>query len=357
MLINGNDGGIYEYDIQNNTKTYLADLPYSSDIAMTDTYMWIYSSNNIKEYNISLNPWSYSFNRDISMSSVGTGAGLTSKSNTLLVKGGESIYEVDITNSGATQIKLFDLPIRGQQCYVSGDIYYNPYTGRYIITYEDGIDYYLGEFESDGTIWNETDLGAQSITQAWGLFSKDQQLYLGNSTANGADIYTVNMTNLTTTFYNSITLGTGDGLSGAAQSPACEDSSFTRTPTPTPTLTPTQTPSVTPTNATAQLDITNDSLDIQITSVYVNGVNTSVIGGSLPNSSGSGTNLSTTQIGTCTIQVNYYCSVSGQRITLTDSDLVSTCINTSTGNNAATFTNQVVASYQNVLIDAEDATC
>ena len=74
------------------------------------------------------------------MSSVGTGAGLTSKSNTLLVKGGESIYEVDITNSGATQIKLFDLPIRGQQCYVSGDIYYNPYTGRYIITYENGSD-------------------------------------------------------------------------------------------------------------------------------------------------------------------------------------------------------------------------
>jgi uncharacterized delta-60 repeat protein len=129
----------------------------------------------------------------------------------------------------------------------------------------------------------------------------------------------------------------------------------TTTPTNTPTITPT--PSVTPTNATAQLDITNGSLDIQITSVSVNGVATSVIGGSLPNTTGNGTNLSTTQIGTYTIAVNYSCSVSGQKITLTDSDLFSTCINTNTGSNTATFTTQVVATYHNVLIDAQDGTC
>jgi hypothetical protein len=132
---------------------------------------------------------------------------------------------------------------------------------------------------------------------------------------------------------------------------------LTPTTTPTNTETPTQTPSITPTNATAQLDITNGSLDIQITSVSVNGVATSVIGGSLPNTSGNGTNLSTTQIGTYTIEVNYSCSVSGQHITLTDSDLFSTCINTSTGSNTATFTTQVVATYTNVIIDAQDGTC
>ena len=132
---------------------------------------------------------------------------------------------------------------------------------------------------------------------------------------------------------------------------------LTPTTTPTNTETPTQTPSVTPTNATAQLDITNGSLDIQITSVSVNGVATSVIGGSLPNTTGNGTNLSTTQIGTYTIDVNYSCSVAGQKITLTDSDLFSTCINTSTGSNTATFTTQVVATYHNVLIDAQDGTC
>ena len=136
----------------------------------------------------------------------------------------------------------------------------------------------------------------------------------------------------------------------------------TQTSTPTGTSsvvspTPTSTPTNTPTNATAQLDITNGSLDIQITSVSVNGVATSVIGGSLPNTTGNGTNLSTTQIGTYTIDVNYSCSVAGQKITLTDSDLFSTCINTSTGSNTATFTTQVVATYHNVLIDAQDGTC
>jgi uncharacterized delta-60 repeat protein len=135
----------------------------------------------------------------------------------------------------------------------------------------------------------------------------------------------------------------------------------TNTPTPqvSPTSTPTTTPtpSVTPTNATAQLDITNGSLDIQIISVVVNGVTTSVIGGSLPNTTGNGTNLSTTQIGTYTIDVNYSCGVAGQKITLTDSDLFSTCINTNTGSNTATFTTQVVATYHNVLIDAQDGTC
>ena len=44
-------------------------------------------------------------------------------------------------------------------------------------------------------------------------------------------------------------------------------------------------------------------------------------------------------------------------ITLTDSDLFSTCINTITGSNIASFTSVVVATYTNVIIDAQDGTC
>jgi len=127
------------------------------------------------------------------------------------------------------------------------------------------------------------------------------------------------------------------------------------TTTSTPTITPT--PSITPTNLTANLDITNGSLDIQITAVYVNGVLTSVTGGSLPNTTGNGTNLSTTQVGTYTVDVYYSTLIAGQHITLTDSDLFSTCINTSFGSNIATFTSVKVATYSNVIIDAQDGTC
>jgi uncharacterized delta-60 repeat protein len=132
----------------------------------------------------------------------------------------------------------------------------------------------------------------------------------------------------------------------------------TRTLTPTPTITPTPTQTVTPTpESEAIIDITNGSLDIQISSVYVNSVVTSLVGGSLPNTTGNGTNLSTNQLGTYTIEVNYSCTVAGQKITLTDSDLFSECQNTLTGSNTMTFTNKVVQSYHNVLIEAADGTC
>jgi hypothetical protein len=124
--------------------------------------------------------------------------------------------------------------------------------------------------------------------------------------------------------------------------------------TPTQTSTPTQTPT---NNSVANLNITNGSLDIEITSVYVNSVNTSVTGGQLPNTTGNGTNLSTTQIGVYTVEINYNCSVSGQHITLTDSASVSTCQNTSTGSNTMTFTAADVFSYLDVEIDAQDGTC
>jgi hypothetical protein len=131
----------------------------------------------------------------------------------------------------------------------------------------------------------------------------------------------------------------------------------TNTNTPSMTQTNTPTPSVTLTATTAGIDITNGSLDIQISSVYVNSVVTTVIGGSLPNTTGNGTNLETTQVGVYTVEVNYSAGVAGQKITLTDSDLFSTCQNTSTGSNTMTFTSVKVATYTNVIIDAQDGTC
>ena len=131
----------------------------------------------------------------------------------------------------------------------------------------------------------------------------------------------------------------------------------TQTNTPTQTQTNTPTPSETPPVVSANLDITNGSLDISISEVYVNAVLTSVTGGVLPNTTGNGTNLSTTQVGVYDVVIFYNSGVAGQKITLTDSDNVSTCQNTLTGGNSMTFFSVKVASYQNVLIDAQDGTC
>jgi hypothetical protein len=131
----------------------------------------------------------------------------------------------------------------------------------------------------------------------------------------------------------------------------------TQTTTPTNTPTITATPSITPSVATANIDITNNSLDISISEVYVNAVLTNVVGGTMPNTTGNGTTLSTTQVGVYDITIFYSCSVAGQKITLTDSASVSSCQNTTTGGSSMTFTNVDVFSYQNVLIEAEDGTC
>ena len=132
----------------------------------------------------------------------------------------------------------------------------------------------------------------------------------------------------------------------------------TSTTTTTTTLAPTtSTTTTTTTTGIANLDITNNSLDISISSVTVNGVATTVSGGVLPNTTGNGTNLSTTQVGVYDVVVFYSSSVTGQKITLTGSGGSPTCQGTLTGSNSMTFVGVNVATFSNVLIQAEDGTC
>jgi uncharacterized delta-60 repeat protein len=123
---------------------------------------------------------------------------------------------------------------------------------------------------------------------------------------------------------------------------------------PTPTATPVPTP--TPTVSIAYIDITNSSLDIVITEVYVNTFITSVVSGSLPNYTGNGTGLSTTQVGVYEVTIFYSTGVAGQNITLTDSDGLSYCQNTFTGGNSMFFSG-VKVGFPNVMINATDGTC
>jgi hypothetical protein len=140
---------------------------------------------------------------------------------------------------------------------------------------------------------------------------------------------------------------------------ATQTPTSTLQPTATNTATPTTTPTPTPTgNPNGLIQLTNGSLDIQMSSVSVNGVNAPYLGGQpLPNTTGNGTDLSTTQLGTYTVDVNYSTLIPGQKITLTDSDLNSYCQNVSYGSNTMTFTGIVVASYNSINIFAEDGTC
>jgi len=126
-----------------------------------------------------------------------------------------------------------------------------------------------------------------------------------------------------------------------------------------PTQTPTSTPTPSPTSTYLQLDIaTNASLDINISTISVNSLLPSVLGGTLPNTPGNGTNLGySLSTGTYTIIVYYSASITGQRISVNSPTTGYTCQNTSTGSGSLTFTGIGFDGLTPVTVFAEDGTC
>jgi len=252
LIFNSNNAGIYSYDSSTNTSTFLYNSGFiSNDIATTQTKLWVYSSS-IYEYDITLSPWSITFNRTIDLS-VGLGAGLGAINNTTLIStdGGSDIITLDITTSAATSTIIGSLP-PGRT--VSGDILQTTTTPpKIIVTNEGGDGYFLTQYVVVGGLAVfeiEVDITPYS-TAAYGLYEDNSLLYFVDG--NSGQIFNVNLNspyNITgTTGY------TGYVVYGASQVPSCLDVSLilptptpTNTNTPTPTNTETTTPTPTPTN-------------------------------------------------------------------------------------------------------------
>ena len=143
----------------------------------------------------------------------------------------------------------------------------------------------------------------------------------------------------------------------------------TPTTTPTPSITPSNTPTIsvtpspTPTSGccASYITITNGSLDIVISDVYINGVLATYVSGVYPNTTGNGTTLlvpcSVTVPGTYTLSFTRSNSVSGQHITVTDSDSVTTCQYFGSGSSEVSFANVYITCENAILIDAQDGSC
>ena len=101
LIFNSDTGGIYSYNSLTNTSTFLYDSGIiSGDIATTQNKLWLYSSV-IHEYDITLSPWSITFNRNISLS-VTLGSGLGAINDTTLISTDSNTSEIitlDITTS------------------------------------------------------------------------------------------------------------------------------------------------------------------------------------------------------------------------------------------------------------------
>ena len=111
--------------------------------------------------------------------------------------------------------------------------------------------------------------------------------------------------------------------------------------------------------ANPQLCITvfNNSLDITITDVYVNGIQATPIG-TWPNTTGNGGSLTIALVpGTYSVEVFHSCSISGQRVSAFDSNSLNQCTPISTGSSSTTFSGVNMDNIQCLEILAQDGAC
>lgn len=255
VLMLANNGGVYSYNYTTNTSTFLTQSAGGVDIAMTDTKMWV-NSNGFYEYDITFSPFSASFNRFIAYSaSSANGAGLVAKNNTTLIAGGTTLAEVNISSTTGSYTTLFSLPIEGGYTgSIAGDMYYNPTSNTYIVTYNqyNGVTLigYVAEFDATGSVLNRTALGFQD---GYGVFSSGSNVYIARGTG---ELYQIDSSTFAVNYTQTLTLSGSLQVFGSAQTPECStvyippispspSPSISLTPSITPTITPTVTPTVT----------------------------------------------------------------------------------------------------------------
>ena len=144
--------------------------------------------------------------------------------------------------------------------------------------------------------------------------------------------------------------------------PTTTTSTTTAAPTSTTTTTTTAAPTTTSTTTSttsvaANIFIQNLSLDVSISQVNFGASTATLVAGTLPNTTGNGTDLYTTEVGTYTLDVYRSNTVAGQHITVTDSNLTVQCNFFSNGTGIESFTGVVYDGITPINIEALDGAC
>jgi hypothetical protein len=190
-------GGLNAYLQSSNTNIPLGVYNISGpDIAHTTTKLWSSANNQITEYDITLSPWSITFNRTIVMpSGVLLGNGLGAITNTKLISSNslalpEEIIVLDITTNTAVPVVIGTL---GLNRIVDGDILVTT-TNKILVTNKDinvnGV--YLTQYSyPSGAFEVEVDITSLPTNQ-YNLFIDNSNLYLIGG--NPSPIYNVSLT-------------------------------------------------------------------------------------------------------------------------------------------------------------------
>lgn len=250
VFINTDDSKVYGYDHTTNTSTLLfTTTRVGSDIATTPNKLWISVGSFLLEYNITINPWSYTYNRRIDMpSGVSLGAGLCAINDTKLISTIESslpfnVVEIDVTAGTPVITTLFQMPSNRS---ISGDLLYvNSNVGEKILFTT------LSLTDNERNLYQYTYGGVQEVVTTlplstpYGLYSDSGNLYVIEAfTRNVYEINKNSPYNLTLAKEN-----IGVFANGSSQSPSCSTNPLNvgLVPTQTPTSTSTSTPTLTPT--------------------------------------------------------------------------------------------------------------
>jgi hypothetical protein len=222
-------GKVYAYDFTTNVSTLLFDpIPpmtgqFSRDIAHTNNKLWLYTSGNtIYEWNITLNPFTKTFNRTLLGGTLGNG--LCAVNDTQLICSVGSVITrltLNLNNTITTQ-NLFTLPT-GRQ--VSGDIIYTTNDKIIVTTFTSGnYSTYISQYALIGNSWIlEFDKNITSPASIpFGLATINNNLYIFS---------TIYMYKIDTVFPYTITQvkNIGKTVAGASQLPSCSNVTFVTT--------------------------------------------------------------------------------------------------------------------------------
>ena len=233
-----NYGAVYSYNNNTNVSTLLfntippALLP-SSDIAHTTSKLWVYNAA-IYEWNITLSPFTKTFNRTITLPvGVTLGNGVAAVNDTQLISSNIiNNYVVRITlntNNTSTVENLFTLPL-GR--IVAGDIIYT-IDGKIIVTTKTTVttpiqSFYISQYSFINNTWVlEMDRNITTTApQPYGLSTINGDIYVfstRSSNSNICDIFKINkIFPYNVTYINTIQ----SSVSGASQVPSCNNVTF-----------------------------------------------------------------------------------------------------------------------------------
>jgi hypothetical protein len=223
-------GKVYSYDLTTNVSTLLFNPSppqpaSSSDIAHTNNKLWLYAGNTIYEWNITLNPFTQTFNRTISGPTGFLGNGLCAINDTQLIGSNtvspSSIVRITLNpNNTSTSEVLFNLP---NARAVSGDIIYTTNNKIIVTTQSTTVvqNAWISQYYFNGTSWVlEFDkVITTPISAPYGLATINNNLYIFSTTY----IYKIE-----TVFPYTITQvnNVGKIVAGASQLPSCNNVTF-----------------------------------------------------------------------------------------------------------------------------------